>query len=120
MDFNQNEERIIANVWLAPNLGNAISAIQLSAPLVYMHYGGFEYQAEVALLSRNIVIKSELNYFQVGNTACFGSAHGTSSYPCTAAVPNGFGGHIIVQGTNSIGRVTGVQLYRMGKRIISW
>lgn len=36
-------------------LGANVAAIQLDSPLSFRHFGGREYQAEVSLLSRNIV-----------------------------------------------------------------
>jgi hypothetical protein len=114
LDYHQNEVRTIKNILNAPNLGKSITAIFLDKPLLYSHYGGKEYQAEVALLSRNIKVvgnNAALNF--VENQVC--SAIGisrSSTYPCAA--PEGYGGHIMVIG-KGIGRASGVELEFMGQ-----
>eukprot|EP01100_Stratorugosa_tubuloviscum_P000897 TRINITY_DN119_c1_g4_i1.p1 TRINITY_DN119_c1_g4~~TRINITY_DN119_c1_g4_i1.p1 ORF type:complete len:1171 (-),score=592.90 TRINITY_DN119_c1_g4_i1:114-3626(-) len=79
---NEFEVRTISAV-----VGNKI---QFPAPLKFVHYAGIEYQAEVALLSRRILIQGDL-----------------------ASETNQFGGHIMSMGQM---RVSGVQLIRMGQR----
>jgi hypothetical protein len=39
------------------SISSTTCAVKLTAPLQYTHYGGFEYQAEVALLTRNILVQ---------------------------------------------------------------
>lgn len=63
--------------------------IQFTEPLEYPHFAIKEYQGEVALLSRRIILQ------------------GDESSEIT-----GFGGHVMVMGT---GRFSGVQGYRMGQ-----
>ncbi|GAM26112.1 hypothetical protein SAMD00019534_092870, partial [Acytostelium subglobosum LB1] len=64
-------------------------AVQFSAPLKYLHYGGLEYQAEVGLLTRRIV---------------FRGANDSDA--------KGFGGHVL---TMSNGQFAGIQLIKMGQ-----
>jgi hypothetical protein len=113
LDFTQNEVRTISRVQRAPHLGPRISAITLNERLGFNHYGGREYQAEVALLSRNIVIQGVNSLIDFPtNQRCTGNGHGTSTFPCKAA--EGFGGHVIIVG-NGIGRCTAVELFEMGQ-----
>ncbi|KYQ92567.1 hypothetical protein DLAC_06555 [Tieghemostelium lacteum] len=79
---NQNEVATIAAIE-----GNKI---QLTGPLRYYHYGGQEYQAEVGLLSRRIILQGD---------------------PATSN-PGQFGGHVLVSGQ---GQFSGLQLIKMGQ-----
>ena len=65
--------------------------IQLNENLKFDHYAGVEYQAEVGLISRNILLKGDI------------SSETTK-----------FGGHVISVGNQA--RYSGVQLYRMGQK----
>lgn len=40
-------------------ISSSVCAVRLTRPLSFTHYGGFEYQAEVALLTRNILIQGD-------------------------------------------------------------
>eukprot|EP01113_Clastostelium_recurvatum_P039916 TRINITY_DN614_c0_g1_i1.p1 TRINITY_DN614_c0_g1~~TRINITY_DN614_c0_g1_i1.p1 ORF type:complete len:1844 (-),score=383.73 TRINITY_DN614_c0_g1_i1:116-5647(-) len=125
-DWHRNEERIITAI-LRTSLGAAgqnsvITAIQLNTPLDYKHFGGKEYQAEVALLSRNVVVQGDTNSlptdawpFACNNT---NSPNEKSTFPCQNSYLTGFGGHIIVDGstgTSPVGRFSGVEMYRVGQ-----
>ncbi|KAJ9457874.1 Protein rliB [Diplonema papillatum] len=81
---NQNEVRII----------KAVSAdgkvVQFTEPVRYTHYAGTEYQGEVALLSRHVMLEGEPD-------------------------ADGFGGHFIVAGSNSRARIAGVATRYMGQ-----
>jgi hypothetical protein len=78
-----------------------------------INFSGREYQAEVTLLSRNIVIQGVDSVIDFpSNQKCTGTGHGSSTFPCKAA--EGFGGHIMVTG-NGIGRCTAVELFEMGQ-----
>ncbi|KAJ9457876.1 hypothetical protein DIPPA_28034 [Diplonema papillatum] len=81
---NQNEVRII----------KAVSAdgkvVQFTEPAMYTHYAGTEYQGEVALLSRHVMLEGEPN-------------------------ADGFGGHLLVAGSNSRARIAGVATRYMGQ-----
>ncbi|KAM9977778.1 hypothetical protein ACTFIR_011650 [Dictyostelium discoideum] len=82
---NQNEVMTIAAI--------QGKVIQFTKPLRYYHYGGQEYQAEVALLSRRIVFRGDGN-----------GQEQTDS--------QSFGGHVLVNGE---GQFSGIQLIRMGQ-----
>ncbi|ORY52977.1 hypothetical protein BCR33DRAFT_761302 [Rhizoclosmatium globosum] len=114
-DFNQNDVAVISSIGLASGIGPAVSLITLAAPLLYNHYGGPEYQAEVGLLSRRIVVKGDDQNSNLTTTqaVCVGDAQSqVSTWPCGA--PQGYGGHIIVIGT-AIGRASGLELFQMGQ-----
>ena len=80
----QNEVRTVKAV---ANDG-AGSVVQLDAELAHLHYGGSEYQGEVALLSRNVVFEGEPD-------------------------SDGYGGHTVVAGKR--GRFAGVGTRYMGQ-----
>jgi hypothetical protein len=117
-DWHRNEVRTIVNVWKT-TLDPTIAAVELDSPLAYQHYGGREYQAEVGLLSRNIVVQGAATNSEPTDTAnaiCKDTTGGTNStFPCPNKYLTGFGGHIQVIGSNGQGRFTGVELYRMGQ-----
>jgi hypothetical protein len=54
---HQNELRQIVAVSM--NDATSTYLLTLNAPLTYEHYGGYEYQAEVALLTRNILFNGQ-------------------------------------------------------------
>lgn len=74
------------------SLGRQRSTIALGSPLSYSHYGGAEYQSEVALLTRNIMIM------------------GTADVEASKIGPQ------IKLGGSKRHRVRGVLAYRMGQR----
>ena len=90
----QNEVRTIVALAHSPNMPSLsvsrFSALKLDAPLTFSHYGGREYQAEVALLDRRIVLEGE----DSGDR---------------------FGGHVQVMGPNAEGRFSGVRAEGMGQ-----
>ena len=81
---NQNEIMTVKNAYG--------STIELESPLAFLHYGGEEYQSEVALLTRNIMIM------------------GTSDVEATNIGPQ------IMLGGTKRHRIRGVLSYRMGQR----
>eukprot|EP01084_Bolivina_argentea_P204467 349184_1 len=83
---HQNEVRVINNI-------NG-KIITLNESLNYQHYAGKEYQAEVVLLSRNILLEGDM-------------LDGTS-------FDNGFGGHTLATG-NTVVRIAGTQANNMGQ-----
>ncbi|KAJ3062710.1 Fibrocystin-L, partial [Rhizoclosmatium hyalinum] len=114
-DFNQNDVAVIASIGLASGIGPSVSLITLAAPLSFNHYGGPEYQAEVGLLSRRIVVKGDDQNSNLTTTpaVCVGDAQSqVSTWPCGA--PQGYGGHIIAIGS-AIGRASGLELFQMGQ-----
>jgi len=114
-DFHRNEVLTIAAVYTT-TLGSNIGAIRVTSPLAYKHYAGREYQAEVALLSRTIVIQGDPTNSEptdISPMMCTDS-YG-SNFPCENSYTNGFGGHIMVTGTAAAVHLSGVELYRMGQ-----
>lgn len=92
-DWHRNEERIIAEVKLT-TLGANVCAVRVTEPLSYLHYGGREYQAEVALLSHNIVIQGEaINSPATDNqnVSCVVKTDSESTFPCEQSFLTGFG-----------------------------
>lgn len=96
-DAGQAEERTLTSV------SNGGTTFGFATPLIYTHFGDLQYfdngtrvldeRGEVGLLSRNITIQGD----QFSTT-------------------NGFGGHLIIRGHLSEGRVSGVEFYRMGQK----
>jgi len=85
---HQNEIRRIVGVTM--NDATQSYAIQVDRPLNYSHYAGSEYQGEVALLSRRVILQ------------------GSQSM-------DSFGGHTKVKGLSSQGRFSGVEAINMGQ-----
>ena len=91
--------------------------MRLDAPLLFDHYGGDEYQAEVGLLSRRIKIRgspSDSDPWDAEPVACYETS-GYGSYPCEDSYLTGYGGHVILRGAGAIGAVSGVEFERMGQ-----
>lgn len=113
-DYNRNEERIIKAVY--STIYANVSAIEVTEPFVFKHYAGKPYQAEVALLSRRIVIQGDPDNSEPTDTqdaVCYDS--GDSTYPCNDRYLTGFGAHVRIQGNPSIGRFSGVEWFRVGQ-----
>ncbi|GBG34943.1 G8 domain-containing protein DDB_G0286311, partial [Hondaea fermentalgiana] len=110
-DWHRNEVRTITAVERSGNFAR----ITLSLPLEYTHFGGVEYQGEVGLLSRNIVIQGDeaSEPTDTENDVCAYSQFGT--YPCEDKWLTGYGGHTMAAGEGSTIQMEGVQLYRMGQ-----
>jgi len=116
-DWHRNEVRNIVSVQLT-TLGTSVAAITVDEPLSYLHYGGSEYQAEVGLLTRNILVQGDAFNSEATdnqNASCTDSTGAGSTYPCTDQFLTGFGGHVQVMTVGAIGRFSGVELYRMGQ-----
>jgi hypothetical protein len=122
-DWHRNEERTIVSV-KRTTLGANVIAIQLDSPLSYKHFGGKEYQAEVSLLSRNVIVQGDSSSPPSGTdsspVACTNPSSTTekSTFPCENKFLTGFGGHIFVDGsagTKPVGRFSGVELFRVGQ-----
>ena len=115
-DWHQNEVHSIKSVLKASHVGPNVGYIELTEPLKYNHYGGREYQAEVALLSRRIIFQGNANTSEPTDTSPISCKDDWwSSYPCENTFLTGFGGHIMITGPNATGRVAGVELFRMGQ-----
>jgi hypothetical protein len=85
---HQNEIRTIIQVSM--NSQTQTYSVTIDRPLIYQHYAGMEYQSEVALLSRRIVIRGQQTH-------------------------DNFGGHVKVIGQKAQGRFSGVQADNMGQ-----
>ncbi|EGC31281.1 hypothetical protein DICPUDRAFT_156894 [Dictyostelium purpureum] len=83
--FDQNEVKVIQAI--------QGKVIQFTTSLKYYHYGGQEYQSQVALLSRRIVFQGDV----------------------ASSETNSFGGHVIVSGE---GQFSGLRLNKMGQKNI--
>jgi len=116
-DFNRNEKAVISSVQKVTSVSARTCAVTVTTPLLYKHYGGFEYQAEVALLSRNILVQGDPFNSEPTDTskiAC-NRNNGRSTYPCDNTYLTGWGVHIMVMGGSKAGRFSGVEVYRGGQ-----
>lgn len=111
--FNRNEYADIDQVYLT-GVGN-VAAIKLKTAIKYKHYGGKEYQAEVSLVSRNVLVQgaADSEPTDTANAVCYDG--GGSSYPCPNTYLTGFGAHIRSEGSTTIARYEGLELYRVGQ-----
>jgi hypothetical protein len=112
-DYNGNEVRRITALY---QLSPGITVIVFKEPLAWTHWGGVDYQAEVVLLSRNIVIQGNGTYddaYKDQTVACRGPEDGSSTYPCPPR--NERGGHVMISGRSAVAKVTAIELYHMGQ-----
>ena len=130
IDYTQEDVRTVVSV----SSGGGQTVLNLDRPLSFGHYGEIEsygnaaapgtvprnetleidLRAEVALLSRNVVIKgldSQDTDIEFGDRALLE----TSGRGRTLQTENGIGGHIIVFGSAGLTQVDGVQLDQMGQ-----
>ena len=116
-EWHQNEVRTISSIVPNPTPGVG-AAIHLTQPTNYKHVANGGYQAEVGLLSRQIVIQgSDIDSVptDTDNCAATGQYHsGTNMALCPNQYSTGFGGHIIIH-NGGLGYMEGVELYRMGQ-----
>jgi len=120
--YNFNEEALIETntdaVQCVTVDGKPYGKITLQQPLLHYHHAGErEYQSEVFLTTRNILIEGN-QYSEPTDTtplACdaAGTFYGFTDMPCPKTYLTGFGGHTMIMG-QSIGRLRGVEFYRMG------
>ncbi|GBG35115.1 G8 domain-containing protein DDB_G0286897 [Hondaea fermentalgiana] len=110
-DWHHNEIRTIAAV----ERSGEFARITLTSPLEHTHFGGVEYQGEVGLLSRNIVIQGDEDSepTDTDDDVCEDSTVGP--YPCENKWLTGYGGHVMAAGEGATVQLEGVQLYRMGQ-----
>jgi hypothetical protein len=108
-EWHQNEVLTIDSIESNPPIGVG-SVVYLTSAVTHRHIAIEAYQAEVGLLSRMITIQ--------GNSV---DSEPTDPDPLTCNYTEspdkeltGFGGHIMVT-LGGVGRVEGVQLYRMGQ-----
>lgn len=130
VDYSEEDVRVVVSV----ASGGGETVLGLDRPLEFRHYGEIEsygnasaprtiprnetleidLRAEVALLSRNVVIKgldSQDTDIEFGDRALLETSGSGRSVTTT----NGIGGHIIVFGSAGRSRVDGVQLDQMGQ-----
>ena len=113
-DYNRNEERIISQVYRTPY--SNVAAVRVTEAFTYKHYGGRAYQAEVALLSRNILIQGDAAGSEPTDTAnavCV--TLGDSTHPCNDKYLTGYGVHTRMDGPLTTGRFSGVEWFRAGQ-----
>jgi hypothetical protein len=128
-EWHQNEVLTISSIISNPPPAPVGSVVYLTSAVAYKHLAIAAYQAEVGLLTRVITIqgnpldseptdKDPLNCTYVQYPSVPGgekrSIYGSQSRPCPNTELTGFGGHVIVT-PGGVGRVEGVQLYRMGQ-----
>jgi hypothetical protein len=98
-----------------------LGRITLESPLAHRHYAGQrEYQAEVALLSRTIMVRgddqSSPTDMPLEGTTCEYGSDRYSTEPCSRDYYlTGFGGHMMAIGELSQAHISSVELYRMGQ-----
>ena len=90
-DYNYNQNEVRRIVGADPDK----RTFQLDRPLEYKHYAGPEYQIEVAVLNRAVIVRSDPD---------------RPEYT--------YGGHILVAGSQSTLRVVGIHSDQMGQRNI--
>jgi len=118
--YNFNEEAIIAAgadaVQCVSVNGETFGLVHLASPLQHYHHAGErEYQCEVGLLSRNILIQGNEKSppTDVYPLECEYSGNGWDMVPCENTFLTGFGGHTIIIG-QAEGRLRGIEFFRMG------
>jgi len=118
-DYHENEIFNITHIYRVAGpqdevLGN-VTVVHVSRPVVYRHYAGREYQAELALLSRRITVQGAANDSEPTDNypvAC--SDKNYASYPCANHL-TGYGAQIRIMGAKAIGRIAGVLCQRCGQ-----
>ena len=119
-EYHQNEVLTIQNVSVTRAGDNVFSNVAVEEPIQHTHVGVRDYQAEVGLLSRKIIIQGAeddseptdpdpLNCRSITQDWYF-----DPSMPCPGTELTGYGGHImILEGGRA--NIAGVELYRMGQ-----
>jgi hypothetical protein len=116
--YHFNEEAIIASggVTCVTVDGHDYGQVPLTAPLEHYHHAGErEYQCEVALLTRNILIQGNQQSEPTDTTPlqCAADRNGWTLMPCPGTFLTGMGGHTMITGQGE-GRLRGVEFWRMG------
>lgn len=119
-DWHRNEEASVASVRTTGLPDGVGSAVLLSAPARYAHEANGDYQVEVGLLSRRIVVQGGADDSEPTDqlpVACedTDTILQSRSVPCPSTFLTGFGAHVLVTGSAGIGRIAGVELHRMGQ-----
>lgn len=134
---NMNEKRTISAVECdertVEGATHSFGKVTLASALSYSHYAARgEYQAEVALLSRNVVVRGDATSVptdaQPANTICADTKRsdvpcapsytcevgGTPSSNCGPYYLTGHGGHLMA-GDSSTAKISSVEFHRMGR-----
>lgn len=120
-DWHQNEvvtvERRLSTAELPAGVGGAIL---LSAPALYEHAATDAYQAEVALLSRYIVIQGAASDSEPSDDLPVACDHShwvldSNSVPCPHTHLTGYGATVQISGPTAIGRASAIELRRVGQ-----
>ncbi|KAJ8602815.1 hypothetical protein CTAYLR_002589 [Chrysophaeum taylorii] len=108
-DWHQNE---ILRVTSVSASAAGATAVGVTPPVTFKHYGGSEYQAEVGLLTRRFKIQGDASSSEPTDVSPLACAHDKyASVPCDNH-HTGYGGHLIILGE---ARISGVEFYRMGQ-----
>jgi hypothetical protein len=114
-DWHRNDVRTLNS------RGNGGTKLFLSSPLSARHAATSDYQAEVAYLTRTIVVQGAEQDSRPSNrkASCSdptpGLQLGGNTWPCPNAFLDGYGAHVIAMGTSSVLRVSSVELRRVGQ-----
>jgi len=118
-DYSETEIITIHHIFTLPS---GLTAIHFLQPLQFTHYAGVEYQAEVGLLSRRLMVaggETDSDPTDTEPAMCpappDASQYFNKGLPCHNSSLTGFGGHIMVVGPQAAGRLSGVLLLRMGQ-----
>jgi hypothetical protein len=117
-EWHQNEKFTIRHIGTVSGVPGSV--VWLDRPATYRHVGNRNYQAEVGLLTRKIVIQgsatdSEPTDPDPKNCKSPDKRFGDDAAPCGYKEITGFGGHIIVHGSTGKGFIEGVEFFRMGQ-----
>jgi G8 domain len=119
-EFHQNEVHTVEYVFPKDRLPAGIgSAIQLRSPVKYQHVAIQNYQAEVGLLSRNIVIQGSSTDSEPTDKDPLNCSlewnYGDTKRPCMDQTElTGYGAHIMIH-RGGKGYLEGVELLRVGQ-----
>ena len=119
-EFHQNEVLVIDSVFLPPTDHEVGALVYVTTPVQHTHLANSNYQAEVGLLSRKILIQGSPTDSEATDPDplnCRSSRndwYGDRSIPCPNKELTGFGGHVMIWGGGR-GYVSGVELFRMGQ-----
>eukprot|EP00934_Nitzschia_sp_Nitz4_P002884 Nitzschia sp. Nitz4//scaffold35_size145790//102540//106801//NITZ4_003043-RA/size145790-augustus-gene-0.122-mRNA-1//1//CDS//3329549163//2874//frame0 len=126
-DWHQNEVFTITSIDTSDVPSSEVKAVvTLDGEAQYDHIACPEYQAEVGLLSRTILIQGaeddspptdasdDTCQLKVTGTSTTYSAFGYNQIACADSYLTGFGGHVMVH-SGGVGYIEGVEFYRMGQ-----
>jgi len=117
-DWHQNEVRTIDFVKACSHLGDGVTAVVFTEPLSYGHFGGVEYQAEVGLLSRRIIIQGSEDDSEPTDMepiACDDNDY-FGSFPCPDSFLTGYGATVVAIGSGGASlQLSNVEFFRVGQ-----